>query len=85
MPSALKSSKEHTDLPYKNHNVEFTLPKQEYYPVKNTNDESIRDSYTEGYAEVPEKKYSIGEKVSDMSYVTTSTPEPSKKKEKRNV
>ena len=57
--------------------MEFTLP-----DPKNTRDEYIRDSHTNNYRKIPDEKYLIGEKVSDTSYVYTSTPEPSKKRKR---
>ena len=77
MPSALKTSKEHTNIPYKNHSVEFTLP-----DPKNTADKYIRDSHTNNYTKIPDEKHLIGDKVSNTSYVYTSTPEPSKKRKR---
>ena len=57
--------------------MEFTLP-----DLKNTRDEYIRDSNTNNYTKIPDENHLIGEKVSDMSYVYTSTPEPSKKRKR---
>ena len=57
--------------------MEFTLPDQ-----KNTCDEYICDSHINNYTKIPDEKHLIGDKVSDTSYVYTSTPEPSKKRKR---
>ena len=71
----MKTSREHTEIPYKNHSVEFTLPEAKY-----TADKHIRDSHTNNYTQIPDEKNLIGDKVSDTSYVYTSTSEPSTKR-----
>ena len=55
--------------------MEFTLPDPKYTGYKH-----IRDSHTNNYTQIPDEKNLIGDKVSDTSYVYTSTPEPSKKR-----
>ena len=57
--------------------MEFTLPEP-----KNTSDEYIRDSHTNNYTKIPVENHFIGENVSDMSYVYTSTPEQSQKRKR---
>ena len=55
--------------------MEFTLPEAKY-----TADKHIRDSHTNNYTQIPDERNLIGDKVSDTSYVYTSTPEPSTKR-----
>ena len=68
LPSALKSSRNDTGIPLKKQSVEFALPDPDIY--------SNIVPPTESYGEVPGKKWKIGDNVSDIRYVPTSTPEP---------
>ena len=61
--------------------MEFDLPTTESHK-KDIKFERIRDSHTETYTGNMENNCNFGEKVSDLSYVVTSTPEPSKKRKR---
>ena len=73
-PSALRSSRVDTGIPFKNHSVDFNLPDQDI--------QSNIVPRTKSYGEVPDKKLNIGDNVSDMSYVLTSTPEATNKRKR---